>query len=351
MSKKAIIVIVIAAAFLAAAIGGIAFVAFRSKGTTGPRVDHVSLVLNWTANGSHAAYYAAKDYGYYLEDGLDVAIHEGSGSATSVKVVAAGREEFALASASTVAIGRSKGIPVVSLAATQQKNPACLISFSKTGINGFQDLAGKKMGVRYESDTYPLYQAILRQTGLDRSKIQEISIGLGVAPLLSGDIDALDGHIDNEAVQVRERGYSINTLSYYDLGMQMYGICIVTNNNVLKDKKDLVRRFLNATMRGWKLAISDPEKTALSVTKANPSLDPKIVLAQLRATLDLAHSETAEKSGLGWQTLEGWQKTIQTLREVGQIDTSPNAAEIFTNDFITSPATLTSAVTSQNKRE
>lgn len=297
-------------------------------------LEPVSLVLNWTANGTHAAFYAALMEGFYSEEGLQVDIKQGSGSMTAVKVIGAGQQEFALANAESVVIGRSKGIPVVSLAAFYQRTPACLISLASAGIKTPKDLEGKTMGVKFESFTYPLYEAILRQHGVDRSKVHELSIGSGVEPLLQGQIDAMDGQIDNEPVQASERGFPVETISYFDLGVRSYGVCLVTSSTLLTQRRSVVAAFVRASLRGWDYTLRNPDAAAQCVVRANPALDPRIVLAQTRASLRLLVSDETRKEGIGWQNSAGWQQTIETLVRAGQVDKPPTPAELFTSDFV-----------------
>ena len=249
-------IVVLSLAAVAAAVGIWAFA--TRNGGDGDELDQVSLVLNWVPNGTHAAYYAAADQGFYRDEGLEVKILEGSGSGTAVKVVGAGREEFAVASAESVAIGRSKGIPVVSLAALYQRNPVCLLSLTESGITKPEDLVGKKMGVKFGSSTFPLYEAITKTRGIDRESIEEIAVGPGIEPLLAGKVDAMNGHIDNEPVQVRHQGKSVETILYHDLGIRTYGMCLLSSEEVLKEKGDVARRFVRATLKGWGVRHREP---------------------------------------------------------------------------------------------
>jgi NitT/TauT family transport system substrate-binding protein len=296
--------------------------------------EQVTLVLNWTANGTHAAYYAALKEGFFRDEGLDVQILQGAGSGTTVKVIGAGREEFGLAGAESVAIGRSKGIPIVSIAAIYQKSAVAFLTLESSGIKTFDDLRGKTMGVKFGSSTYPLYEATLKQRSIDRTRINEVSIGPGIEPLLAGNIDAMDGQIDNEGVQIRERGYPLRAILYDDIGIKTYGIVLVANERTISNRPEMVRQFVRAIARGWKHTLEHPEKAAEAVCESNPTLDQKVVLAQTKAAIRLTVGPDSLAYGLGWQTHEGWRRTVDTLTEIGQIDGPLSLDGWITDEFL-----------------
>jgi NitT/TauT family transport system substrate-binding protein len=312
----------------------IVWLALRSRTSNLSGLEKVTLVLNWTPNGTHAAYYAALKEGYFRDQGLDVEILEGAGSGTTVKVIGAGREEFGLAGAESAAIGRSRGIPIVSIAAIYQKSAVAFLTLESSGIKEFKDLIGRTMGVKFGSSTYPFYEATLKQLSIDRSRIKEVSIGPGVEPLIAGKIDAMDGQIDNEGVQIRERGFPVRAILYDDIGVKTYGITLLVHENTITERPKTVSKFLRAVLEGWKFTLANPDKAAEAVCDMNPTLDKKIVVAQTRAAIDLISSPDSIANGLGWQTAEGWRTTIETLTEMGQVTSKLAIDGLFTIDFL-----------------
>src|SRR5262245_26277900 len=68
--------------------------------------------LNWTASGEHAAYFVARDKGFYREEGLEVEVLDGSGSTTVLQLAANGTSPVVQADASTMMRGIVSGMPV-----------------------------------------------------------------------------------------------------------------------------------------------------------------------------------------------------------------------------------------------
>src|SRR6266404_195800 len=77
--------------------------------------DAVSLRLNWYMGGLHVPFYYGKERGFYKEEGIDLTINEGRGSANTVQVVGAGSDTFGLADSSSVILASTKGADVKSV--------------------------------------------------------------------------------------------------------------------------------------------------------------------------------------------------------------------------------------------
>ena len=56
--------------------------------------DKVVLMLNWYLYSEHAPFFLGKERGFYDQEGIDLDIQEGRGSAVTVQAVAAGSANF-----------------------------------------------------------------------------------------------------------------------------------------------------------------------------------------------------------------------------------------------------------------
>src|SRR5215218_6607545 len=77
--------------------------------------DAVTFRLNWYMGGLHVPFYFGKERGFYKEEGIDLTINEGRGSANTVQVVAAGSDTFGLADSSSLIGLAAKGAEVKSV--------------------------------------------------------------------------------------------------------------------------------------------------------------------------------------------------------------------------------------------
>src|ERR1043165_1514083 len=92
-----------------------ALAALTASVTFAAAQDAVSLRLNWYLGGLHVPFYYGKERGFYKDEGIDLTINEGRGSAHTVQVVAAGSDTFGLADSSSVVATAVKGADVKSV--------------------------------------------------------------------------------------------------------------------------------------------------------------------------------------------------------------------------------------------
>jgi NitT/TauT family transport system substrate-binding protein len=291
--------------------------------------------LNWLPNGSHVPYFYALDQRFFSEQGISVKILEGAGSNTSVKVVASSENTLGLASAASVILGRSKGAQVRAVAVFQQESPTCLIAAPGIVLRRPEDLYGLRMGVKLESSTYPAYLGLVEKFELDRSQIEEIGITQGLEALMSGRIDVMSGHTDNEPIQLRQMNHRVDVLTYRSLGIRLYGMALIASDDLLTSNPEVIRSFLRAATRGWEHSAREPERAVSALLSRYPALDRETVTAQWQHALTLASDAELSATEFGWQDQRGWQDAMESLRLASLLSNSavdPN--EIYTNKFL-----------------
>jgi ABC-type nitrate/sulfonate/bicarbonate transport system substrate-binding protein len=321
-------------AFGIAAVLGAALLASLSTDATA--AQEVSVLLNWAPSVENLPIFIAKELGYFKDEGLDVRIKEGIGSADTAKVVGSGAENIGISSGVVVPIAREKGIPIVAIGVHYQKDPNAIISMKKTGVTKPKDMEGKKVGVKFGASSHQFYEAITEKYKVDRSKIQEVSIGKDVVQLLvSGRVDVVMGYISVEAVQAERLGGPVNMMLVNDLGLPMYGTLYITNEAFAKANPKAVIGFLTAVLKGWDFAIREPDKAIDLFIKVNPLLDGQrdILPAQLKKSLALLVSDDSLKFGLGTQTLRGWDDTQDVMLKLGMIKSKVDSRTLFSTEF------------------
>src|ERR1044071_6195389 len=124
-----------------------ALAALTASATFAAAQDAVSLRLNWYMGGLHVPFYYGKEKGFYKEEGIDLTINEGRGSANTVQVVAAGSDTFGLADSSSVIAAAAKGAEIKSVMSILNSTGYAVVSLASAGIKSPKDLEGKKFAV------------------------------------------------------------------------------------------------------------------------------------------------------------------------------------------------------------
>lgn len=305
--------------------------------------DQVSVQLDYVVRGNHAMFFVAKEKGYFAKNGLDVtAIRRGSGSANTMRLIGNGNAEFGFGDLPTLAVARSQNVPVVALAAVNQKSPMAMISIaSKHKLTKPQDLKGLNVAVQPTGATYIFLRAFLAANGMTEDDIKRATVSPPYENyLLLGRVDAVPGYIDAEVPELEAKAGGAGSLSILlgsDFGYQVYGSGLVTSERMIAEKPDIVQRFVNAYMQAFADVVQNPAEAAEIIIKANPEYEPKkdVLIAQLQADIKSSFfSDDTKVNGIGWMTKEAWERTIKTLTEQGAIKHPVDPAAAFSDRFL-----------------
>ena len=151
-----------------------------------------------------AGYYAAKDQGYYEDEGLDVDIRPGGPDIVPEQVVLGGQAEFGINWLDSTLATRDKGQNIVNIAQVFTRSGMTEVTWKDTGLDQITDLKGKKVGVWLGGNEHKLFAA-LNKNGIDPQKDAEIvAQPFDMELFLKRDIDAAAAMTYNELAQVLE---------------------------------------------------------------------------------------------------------------------------------------------------
>lgn len=300
-----------------------------SGGKQTKELKKVTFRLNWATGGYHAAYYLAKEKGYFEAEGLDVEIQAGKGSVDTVKLVANGSADFGLADAVSVIPGKLQGMPIKAIGAVYQDNPMSVISLSEKNIKSLKDLEGKVFGAVPAGSPYILYKGLIKSQGVDASKIKEVSVDSpGIAQLLTKQVDAITLFY-TEAYPVQEQAdQPLNIIKAKDLGMDIYGLVVFANETTLKDPA-AAKGFLKALQKGLDEAKKDPEAAVDILIKYAPE---KKELRDQQVHL-LKDAYLVMNGTLNMDAAK-WDRTQKVLFEQQAIERTIDAKEYFDSSYL-----------------
>jgi NitT/TauT family transport system substrate-binding protein len=276
--------------------------------------DAVTVRLKWFNQAQFAGFYVAQEKGEYKAAGLDVNIQPGGPDFPAVQMITGGNEQFGVTGADQILIARSKGVPVVALAVIYRRNPFVLFSLAKSGIKTPADYIGKKVGVKIGGNEELIYRAVLAKAKIDKSQLTEIPVKFDMTPLLTGDIDVWPGYLINEVLASKEKGFDVNIVYPSDYGIDLYADTLFTTEAMLKEKPDVVRNFVAATLKGWNTAMAAPEEAAKITLKYGDKLNYEHELAMVKASVPLLKPDSKP---VGYMDQAGWSSAQQLLLDAG----------------------------------
>lgn len=293
--------------------------------------EKISVRLKWFVDISEAGLFVAKEKGFFKENGLDVTIHPGGFELDPVKLVVAGSADFGVTGGDIVLISRAKGLPIVAIAAEFQKTPVCFLVMADSGIKSPADFIGKKVGVKHATDAETVYRALLAKMKIDSKKIKEVPVKWDITPFLTGQVDILPGYVTNEPIVARQKGYKINVIKAEDFGLNFYGNIYFTTERIIKEKPEVVEKFVNSLVKGWEYALGHREESVDILLKVGEKLEKENQLAVYDAMIPYLR---AANGRVCWMEPKIWEEMEASLREIGILEKPVEVSKAFDLQFL-----------------
>ena len=295
----------------------------------------VTIQLNWLANVEFAGVLLAKERGWYEDTGIDLTVRGWETGLDPIEEVITGKAQIGVAEGADMIKARSEGKKIRAVAAKFQKSPSCLVSKKSLGIETPEQLTKKRIGIKTAAGIL-MTKIILTNAGLKYSDITPVKVGWDIQPLLSDKIDVYPGYMNNEPLSMKEKGYEINVIPAFRHGYDFYSGVYFVTDTMIRKQPDMIWKFLDATLRGWKEAFRDPAGTAKLIVE---KYYPKGSVSQQTESLKVFKFLAALGEGRqfpGWMEKEYWAKGIDILHKFGQIDKKVPADDVFTLKFLKS---------------
>ena len=293
----------------------------------------VTIQLNWVTNVEFAGILLAKERGWYEEAGIDLAIRGWEAGTDPIDEVVTGRAQIGVFDGVNIIKARSEGKNIRAIAVQFQKSPFCLISKKKWGIETPAQLKGKKIGTKMSSSTM-MIKIVLANAGLAYNEIVLVKMGWDIQPLIDDLIDVCPGYMNDEPLTMKEKGYETNVIPAFKHGYDFYSEVHFVTDTMIQKQPDMIRKFLGATLRGWKEAFKYPAATAkLIVEKYYPEGSVSQQTESLKVFNLLATIGIGENL-IGYMERPFWQKGIDILYKFKQIDRKISAGDVFTSEFL-----------------
>ena len=327
MNKK-IIYIVIVLMVIVFSFGGYKYYMYQIKNISG--LEKISLRLKWIDQAQFAGYYLASSRGLYLDKNLKVEIHPGGPDISPVQMVVTGVDDFGITGADQIIIAREKGIPLVALAVLYKDSPVTIMSLEKKNIKKPKDLEGKKVEVVYGRDEEIIYKILLEKEGVDRKKINEVPSLADYSRVISEQVDARVDYELNGGILLPLKGFPLNLIKPRDYGINFYADTLFTTEEMIRKNPEIVRNFVKASIKGWKIALTDQKSAIDEVMRVNNSLDREHQSKFLEYSLPMI----AGKGDMGYSEKKTWEEMQTMLLSQGVLKNPVDIDKVFTNEFL-----------------
>jgi putative hydroxymethylpyrimidine transport system substrate-binding protein len=286
---RALVLLAGLGAIALAGCGGASGSGSTAAGGGSGRLRQATLILDFVPNAVHAGVYRALAAGYYRQEGIDLHVVTPSATTDTLKLIDAHSAQFGLADGSDVAGLIAQGGDAQAVMAIVQRPLGGLIALASERLRSPADLAGRTVGITGVPSDLAVLDTELRHAGVSPGRVHVVTVGFnGPAALVAGRIAAFTGFIPDEGVTLGASGHPIAAFALDRYGGPSYpGLVAFSTRALIASDPALVRGFVAATVHGYEDTLADPARSLHELLAANPTLQPALTRASLRAYLPL----------------------------------------------------------------
>ncbi|MBT1035335.1 ABC transporter substrate-binding protein [Canibacter sp. lx-45] len=301
-----------------------------------PELTPVTLMLNWTPNSHHAGIYYAKERGLYKDAGIDLKIIEPGADLGADHAVARGRVEFGISQAESLLPARAEGFDVTTIATILKDNDSGLLALKSSGImadpKSLENKTYAGFGGALETE---IISKLVECGGGDPSTVKFVDVGNvdALAAMEQKRFDTTWVFEGWSGVEAKLKGKDVATVNFSDHKNcipNWYTPIIVTSDKLIKENSDLVKRFMEATSKGYDAVVKDPDAGSAALLKLAPELDEKLVYEAGRYYAP----KFKQQGKFGEMAAEDWTPFTEFLVKAGMLKDNKALEGAWTNDFI-----------------
>lgn len=267
--------------------------------------DKLLYMNDWLPGGDKAIPYYAQQRGFFEKEGLEVAIQSARGSSEAITKIGTGAADVGSGGLAALLQARAEtGVPVTAVLGVFTMQPDSIFTTEGSGISSLKDVAGKKIATATFTSSNVIWPLVLAAVKVDPSKVTLLKVDPGaLAPMLAtGQVDATINWSTASPPFVKalgSTGKALKILPWSAAGFEGYGYSVFVGDKLIKEKPDVVKRFLRAYVAAAKAALADPKDVAKAMKAVFPEMDEALVEQQFMTIVPLIMNDITKAEGFG----------------------------------------------------
>jgi NitT/TauT family transport system substrate-binding protein len=312
-------------------LGRLAAAALLCAAPVALALDKVTFLTNWYAEAEHGGFYQAVAEGTYARHGLEVKIGMGGPQVNVYQLLLAGKADFVMGYDYATISGIEQGLPLITVAANFQSEPVGLIAHPD--VKRIEDLKTRTLLIGQASETtyWPWLKAKYGFT-----EAQKKPYAYSVQQFLIDKNIAQQGYITSEPFAIEKAGIKPVIFHLAQYGYPPYAQTVVTLTGTVRQRPDIIKRFIEASALGWKSYLKNPASGNALIKKDNPQMED----AQLRFSVaklkeyGIVDGGDARTLGLFTMTDARWKQTFEVMRNSNLVKPGVDYKKAYTLDFV-----------------
>jgi NitT/TauT family transport system substrate-binding protein len=296
----------------------------------------IRFATDWRAQAEQGGFYQAVATGEYAKRGLDVEIVQGGPAVNVPQLLASGAVEMGLGSNSFIVLNlAAEGVPVKAVAAAFQKDPQVLMAHPGAGVASIADMKGRPI-LLSDASVGAFWIWLKAKYGFTDDQVRKYTYN--PAPFLADRRAIQQGYVTSEPyVLETEAKVKPEVFLLADNGYPGYAAMLLARDQLIAEKPEAVRAFVEGTAAGWKSYLDgDASPADALIRKDNPDMRQD-VLDQARAKLKsygIVDSGDAAAAGVGVMTDARWKEFFDMASGQGVYPAGMDYRKAYTLQFV-----------------
>jgi NitT/TauT family transport system substrate-binding protein len=302
-----------------------------TAGLAQAQMTKLVFLTNWLAEAEHGGFYQAVSEGIYKRHGLDVEVRMGGPQVNVMQLLLAGQADLVMGYDFQTIKAVEQGLPVVTVAATFQKDPAVLIAHPPA--NSLAELKTRTMLIGQASEVtfWPWAKAKYGYTDA-----QKRPYAFSVQPFLVDKNVVQQGYLTSEPYSIEKGGVKPVVFLLADQGYPPYAQTILALERTVKEKPNAIKNFVQATAEGYKSYLANPAPGNVLIKKANPEMEDALLaygVAKMKE-YGLVTGGDAKIQGILTMIDARWKQTFDFMVQAGLVKPDVDYKKGYTLEFV-----------------
>lgn len=314
----------------------------------------IRFTLGWKTQGSDAPFLLALNNGYFEDEGLNVTIDQGEGSAATVTRIMGGAYDAGFGDINAIiqnAAARPGEAPVM-VYQLWNRPPFAIVTPKTAGIETPADFEGKTLGGAQGTPTTRLFPVFAELNGVDLDAVaqENMAPNLQEPMMIRGDIDGAFVFTStswfNLIANRQDPANDYNWFNFEDYGMDLYSNGLMVSRELMAENPEAVAGLVRAVNKATMEVAANQDSSVEAILAFDNLVDPELERARLEFALtNLMNAPEVTEIGMGDLVDERLTRSIEIVAKGYGLDRLPEASEIFDRSFLPPMDTRTFEVT------
>jgi len=314
----------------------------------------IRFTLGWKTQGSDAPFLLALHKGYFEEEGLNVTIDQGEGSAATVTRIMGGAYDAGFGDINAIiqnAAARPGEAPVM-VYQLWNRPPFAIVTPKTAGIETPADFEGKTLGGAQGTPTTRLFPVFAELNGVDLDAVaqENMAPNLQEPMMIRGDIDGAFVFTStswfNLIANRQDPANDYNWFNFEDYGMDLYSNGMMVSRELMAENPDAVAGLVRAVNKATMEVAANQDSSVEAIMAFDNLIDADLERARLEFALtNLMNAPEVSEIGMGDLVDERLTRSIGIVAQGYGLDRLPEASEIFDRSFLPPAETRSFEVT------